>query len=154
LPGLTEKVTAIALSPDGRFAAGGEFAGVGLLGDVGTAKELARVPRRRQGDEGQGRVHGQMLARSREGGDVLLLSLPDLRWSRVQSHRRSLTGLVFLDNDTLVSSSIDGSVGRWSIPTSFRWDQPEPSSGNSPRSRIAGGPHRLSGGLKHSVRIA
>jgi len=90
-------VTAIALSPDGRFAAGGEFAGVGLLGDVGTAKELARVPRRRQGDEGQGRVHGQILARSREGGDVLLLSLPDLRWSRVQSHRRSVTGLVFLD---------------------------------------------------------
>ena len=125
LPGLSDKVTAVALSPDGRLAAGGAFTGTGLLWDVGTGRELARTPDYNKATKG--RVvfapDGRTLAMSRDGGDVLLLSLPDRNWNRVQAHRRSVTGLVFVDNDTLVSSSIDGSVGRWSIPTSFRWDQ-------------------------------
>ena len=60
---------------------------------------------------------------SREGGDVLLLSVPDRTWSRVQAHQRTVNGLVFLDEDTVVSSAFDGTVGRWSIPTAYRWDQ-------------------------------
>jgi hypothetical protein len=80
LPGLTEKVIAIALSPNGRFAAGGDFAGVGLLWDVGTGKELARTPDYYKATKGRAvfAPDGQTLARSREGGDAEAVTASDV----------------------------------------------------------------------------
>ena len=125
LPGLTSEVTGIALSPDGRLAAGGDFGGTGLVWDVDTGAEVTRTADFPKATKGKAAFSpdGRSLAMSRAGGDVLLLSVPDRTWSRVQAHQRTVNGLVFLDEDTVVSSAFDGTVGRWSIPTADRWDQ-------------------------------
>ena len=112
LPGLTSEVTGIALSPDGRLAAGGDFGGTGLVWDVDTGAEVTRTADFPKATKGKAAfsTDGRTLAMSREGGDVLLLSVPDRTWSRVQAHQRTVNGLVFLDEDTVVSSAFDGTV--------------------------------------------
>ena len=124
LAGLAENVNAVALSPDGRVAAAGDFAGTGIVWDVATSGEITRTDGFAARTKGRAAFSpdGRHLVMSGTTGRVLLLSVPERTWTDVPAHDRTVNGLVFLDDDTVVSSSIDGSVGRWSLQHLDQWE--------------------------------
>ncbi|MDL5159050.1 toll/interleukin-1 receptor domain-containing protein [Actinomycetospora termitidis] len=125
LPGLTRPTSGVGLSPDGRFVAAGDWSGTFLVWDLATGAEVARTTEYASMTKGKAAFapDGRTLAASRNGGDVLVLDLASRAWQRVPAHQETITGLTYLDADTLVTASRDGWVGRWSIPTSSRWEQ-------------------------------
>ncbi|MEJ2866332.1 TIR domain-containing protein [Actinomycetospora sp. OC33-EN08] len=125
LPGLTAPTSGAGFSPDGRFVSAGDWSGTLLLWDLASGAEITRTrdyPVRTKGDAAFG-PDNRTFAASRNRGDVLLLDLATLTWQQVFAHEQTVTNVVYLDADTLVTAARDGSVGRWSIPTSNSWEE-------------------------------
>lgn len=112
LAGADGTVTGLALSPDGALAAAGDWDGTTLVWEIATGSVITTTAGYPQSSKGRAvfSPDGRTLAVSGANGAVQLLDVATRAWSILEGQSRTIQGLAFIDDRTLVSAAFDGTV--------------------------------------------